>query len=127
MRFNSTCLCEPDTYREKAPLCIDCLYRNNVETDVGDTLMKGMRGCIDGLGYFPCPVACKNLNSVLDYCTKKDAARLAAEAASRAAETASIAATGSISATVGTGGPSTTGTGLNSGHVFHSPRVGESC
>jgi hypothetical protein len=70
--FNSTCLCTGDTFRERAPACIDCLFRNVIEEDARDYLLKGMDGCTKSLGLSACPSSCAFIEQLMEQCEEED-------------------------------------------------------
>ncbi|KAF8246445.1 hypothetical protein K440DRAFT_553446, partial [Wilcoxina mikolae CBS 423.85] len=78
--FNSSCLCNPDEFRETAPACIDCLFRTDTEDEFRDTLLKGMDGCIKSLNLPACPRKCNGIEQMMAECAEEDAARSAAAA-----------------------------------------------
>jgi len=73
--FNASCLCTPETYREQAPSCIDCLFRGRLEEDFRDTLLSGLRGCADTLQQPVCPKSCRGFDAMMEQCEKEDALR----------------------------------------------------
>jgi hypothetical protein len=90
--FNESCLCSPDDFREYAPACIDCLFRNDVEATMRDALVKGMNGCVKIIGLPACPKKCSNVPKLMKDCDEEDAAAAAASAAAESSSSALAAA-----------------------------------
>ncbi|KAI5814000.1 hypothetical protein BZA77DRAFT_357235 [Pyronema omphalodes] len=90
--FNESCLCSPDEFREYAPACIDCLFRNDVEASMRDALVRGMDGCVKIIGLPACPKKCSNIPKLMKDCDEEDAAVAAASAAAESLSSALAAA-----------------------------------
>jgi len=78
--FNSSCLCEPDTFRERAPACIDCLFRGDIEEESREALLRGMDGCTKSLELPACPNSCQSVAALMAACAEEDATSSAAAA-----------------------------------------------
>ena len=96
LAFNASCLCTPDTFREQAPSCIDCLFRGSIEEDAREMLLRGMDGCTKTLLFPACPRSCLPVDQLMKDCQAEDEA---ARVASSIAAAASLGTTTTTTAT----------------------------